>query len=176
MIFASSIGTILTFAGLPARYTRIEALTILFLALALLAVATFANMFGTLQLMTHMFSGFADLVLVKLVIRAAIAGALFCAHFAFSEALAIHLEAFCFFASATVFLFFSDRSRGHHFILWSIEVVIDRELLIFLNQLFRDVLIKADSGVERKVLLRLDKLKGMGNIGNGRYPKETLTQ
>ena len=108
MIFAGSVRTVFTSTGRTTRHTQIEALTVLFLALTLLAVASFALMFSTHQLMTDMISCFANLMLMMLVIRATIAGALISAHFSFPEALAVHFETFGLFASATVFLFLGD--------------------------------------------------------------------
>ena len=127
--------------------------------------------------MADMVPSLSDLVLVVLVIRAAVAGALVGAHFALPEALAVHFEAFCFFASATVFLFLCDGSGGHHFVLRLLYFVVNRERLILLvEELLRYVLIEADSGVEGEVFLGLDQLHGVGDVGNRWHPKETLAQ
>lgn len=177
MIFAGSIGTVLALAVLSAWHASVEALAVLFLALALLAVAALTVMLDTLELMADVLPGLADLVLVVLVIRAAVAGALIRAHFALPEALAVHLEAFCLFAGAPVFLFFGDGSRGHHLVLSLLDLVIDGELILLLvEELLGDVLVKADGGVEGEVLLGLDKLQGMSDVWDRWQPEETLAQ
>ena len=107
MIFAGSVRTVLTFAGCTTCHAQIEALTVLFLALTLLAVASFALMLSAHQLMADVISSFANLGLMVLVIRAAIARAIISAHFSLSEALAVHLEALALVAvAASVLILF----------------------------------------------------------------------
>lgn len=55
--------------------------------------------------------GFADAVLMALVIGAAVARAFGCAELAGGKALAIHLEAFSFFAGAAYFFLFDGGGR-----------------------------------------------------------------
>ena len=68
--------------------------------------------------MFYVFFCFFDLVLMRLVIAAAVAIAVFCAEFALSETLAVHFEAFGFFAGAAVFLFLGNGGRGCHLVVF----------------------------------------------------------
>lgn len=68
MVFTVSIGATFTSAALTASYPRVKALTVLFLALALLTVATLSLMSGMLQLVTDAFSGLLYLMIMILVI------------------------------------------------------------------------------------------------------------
>lgn len=177
MVFADSVGAILAFAALSAGDACVEAFAVLFLALALLAVAAPALMFGMLQLMAQVVPGLLDLVLVGLVVAAAVAVAVVSAHLALPEALAVHLQAFGLFAGAAVFLFLRDGGRGGNFAALGGDLLIDGEGgFVEFEQVVGDLLVEADGGVDGEVFLGLNQLEGVGDVGDGGEAEEALAK
>ena len=112
MVGTLAVGAILALASRSAGDSRIIAFTVLFLALTFLAVAAFLAILlvSARQLMPDQLAGLAKRIIVLMVVMAAETGTLLCAFLARGEALAVHFEAFCFFAGATRFLLLYEGS------------------------------------------------------------------
>lgn len=159
MVFAGSVGTAFASARRSARYSSVKAFAVFLLALAFLAVATFSILFvAALQLMADAFSCSFDSMGVMMVVRAALAWALFRADLAFPEALTVHLEALGFLAGATGFLFLGDGGGCRDIVGLCLNLVLDGNLW-FLLVFWRwgDVVVEAHNRGDGQVAVGLDE-------------------
>lgn len=115
MTMTNIICTILASTVVSTGFSCAITFAILFLALAFFTVASLLLILFccTLRFYFHYLSGLFDRAKVVVIIRTTIARAIRRTHFSSRKALAVHLQAFSFFAGATSFFLFDVGSRGY---------------------------------------------------------------
>ena len=159
MGFTLAVSAGLAFAVRPAAHSRIKTLTVLFLAVTFLAVASLA--LPVPSRCGFVFGGlprFFNFGLVVMVIVAPAAGAFRGAQFAIYKALTIHFQTFSLLACASRLLLFYLWGRNYGLVLGLVEFDVQRQLVI-INILYfvRHVEIKTNCWVHGKIFVGLNK-------------------
>jgi len=116
MTVTVTICTIFAFTALSTCNSWIETLAVFFLALAFFTVASLSFACWDWLCLDNVFCTIYQFK-VMLVVATPVARTLWSAHFSRWKTLAIHLEAFSFFTSATSFLLFYVRCWGYSFMV-----------------------------------------------------------
>ena len=108
---------------------------------------------------------------------AAETGTLLSAFLARGEALAVHFEAFCFFAGATRFLFLDEGGWGDGLVLRGLQLAVEGDRgLLEIFQMVGNVVVDAGLRAGGEVAVGLDEQQGLVEVGRRWQPPVALAQ